>query len=390
MTLEQLRVFVAVAERQHVTKAAQSLNLAQSAASAAIAALEGRYGARLFDRVGRGIELTQAGHLFLAEARAVLATVASAERTLSELGGLQRGTLSIRASQTIASYWLPPHLVTFRRLYPKIDISLGIGNTGQVAAAIHDGHAEIGLVEGAIDDPALVSTHIAEDRMVIVVPRGHVLAGERRLQPEALMGLEWVVRESGSGTRSVSKQHSIVSALPVTISEFCSSCRPTRRSAPLWRAERERPVSRRQLSKRVCEAALSHAYRLTCRCGRFTRCSIESAIAARQPAHFLLYWSAAYPNRRSWLFVAELDYRLAAACGGEAKESAESSALAPVIVKASTTMTSAAMRAFSTSATARQSSNTERPATAGTALSVDAGTEDDEVIGICIGGAPGS
>ena len=73
MTLEQLRVFVAVAERQHVTRAAEALNIAQSAVSASIAALEGRHGAKLFNRVGRRIELTEAGGLFLAEARAVLA-----------------------------------------------------------------------------------------------------------------------------------------------------------------------------------------------------------------------------------------------------------------------------------------------------------------------------
>ncbi len=72
MTLEQLRVFVAVAERQHLTRAAEALNLAQSAVSASIAALEAEHGVRLFDRVGRGIRLTPAGEAFLAEARAVL------------------------------------------------------------------------------------------------------------------------------------------------------------------------------------------------------------------------------------------------------------------------------------------------------------------------------
>ena len=72
MTLEQLRVFVAVAEHEHVTRAAMVLGLTQSAASAAVAAIERRYGARLFDRVGRGIELTEAGRRFLPEARAVL------------------------------------------------------------------------------------------------------------------------------------------------------------------------------------------------------------------------------------------------------------------------------------------------------------------------------
>src|SRR5215470_10628357 len=104
MTLEQLRVFVAVAERLHVTKAARALNLAQSAASHAIAALEGRYDTKLFNRVGRRIELTEVGQIFLMEARAVLAQAEVAQLALSEYGNLKRGTLSIQASQTIAGY----------------------------------------------------------------------------------------------------------------------------------------------------------------------------------------------------------------------------------------------------------------------------------------------
>ena len=114
-TLERLRVFVAVAERQHVTRAAATLNLAQSAASAAIASLEEQHGAKLFHRVGRGIEPTEAGALFLVEARAVLARAQAAELILSEQNGLKRGTLAVQASQTIAGYWLPRHLVAFRR-----------------------------------------------------------------------------------------------------------------------------------------------------------------------------------------------------------------------------------------------------------------------------------
>ncbi|WP_235515684.1 LysR family transcriptional regulator, partial [Sphingomonas sp. Leaf10] len=79
MTLEQLRIFVGVAEREHVTKAAEALNVTQSAASGAVAALEARYGVPLFHRVGRGIQLTEAGRGFLEEARAVLGRAAHAE-----------------------------------------------------------------------------------------------------------------------------------------------------------------------------------------------------------------------------------------------------------------------------------------------------------------------
>src|SRR5260370_24594047 len=90
MTLEQLRIFIAVAERQHVTQAASELHLTQSATSAAIAALEARYGIKLFDRVGRGIALTQTGRDFLNEARAVVARAKGAAQALNDLPGPNR------------------------------------------------------------------------------------------------------------------------------------------------------------------------------------------------------------------------------------------------------------------------------------------------------------
>ena len=202
MTLEQLRIFVAVAERQHVTLAAEALNLAQSAASAAIAALESRHGTRLFHRVGRGIELTEAGRIFVEEAKAVLARAEAAELTLAELAGLKRGTLSVQASQTIASYWLPRHLVAFRRTFPEIEVRLGIGNTAEAALAVREGAAELGFVEGAVDDPALASQTVARDQLELVVGPEHEWAGIERLDPRDLARTEWVMREPGSGTRS--------------------------------------------------------------------------------------------------------------------------------------------------------------------------------------------
>jgi DNA-binding transcriptional LysR family regulator len=203
MTLEQLRIFVAIAERQHVTQAARALNLAQSAASHAIAALESRHDTKLFNRVGRRIELTEAGHVFLVEARAVLARAEAAELALSEFGSLKRGTLSVEASQTIGSYWLPRHLVAFRRAYPQIHIRLAIGNTAQVAAAVESGIAELGFVEGAVESEHFASTPVARDQLVVVVGPEHPWAGLDRLTRGDLTGSEWILRERGSGTRSV-------------------------------------------------------------------------------------------------------------------------------------------------------------------------------------------
>jgi DNA-binding transcriptional LysR family regulator len=203
MTLEQLRIFIAVAERQHVTRAAGELNLTQSATSAAIAALEARYGIKLFDRVGRGIVLTQTGRDFLDEARAVVARAKAAADVLNDLAGLKRGSLALAASQTVANYWLPPRIQTFQGAYPGIDLRVTIANTEQVAQAVHQGDADLGFVEGDIDDPVLSVRKIDGDQLVVVVGMNHPWVGQSRIAPKSLPATGWVLREKGSGTRAM-------------------------------------------------------------------------------------------------------------------------------------------------------------------------------------------
>jgi DNA-binding transcriptional LysR family regulator len=201
MTLEQLRIFAAVADKQHVTQASRELHLTQSATSAAIAALEERYGVKLFDRVGRGIVLTHTGRTFLAEARAVLARAHAAEQVLRDLTGLKMGKLVIGVSQTVANYWLPSRLQAFQAAYPGIDVDVRIANTERVAADLHESQADIGFIEGDIDDSALSIRRIDGDALVIVVGQKHPFARQRRLPVDWMTKTPWILREPGSGTR---------------------------------------------------------------------------------------------------------------------------------------------------------------------------------------------
>lgn len=203
MTLDQLKIFVAVAERGHVTQAAESLRMTQSAASAAIAALEKRYGTTLFDRIGRRIELTEAGRRFLPEARAVLERAAAARSVLEDLSGLTVGALSLAASQTIATHWLPRRLAAFHTAYPGVRLDVTIGNTRQVETAVADGAVDVGLVEGETRHRALVRQPVDVDRLVLVTASGQ--APPLRLDSGAidLKTIPWVLRESGSGTREI-------------------------------------------------------------------------------------------------------------------------------------------------------------------------------------------
>jgi DNA-binding transcriptional LysR family regulator len=202
MTLDQLRVFVAVAEHQHLTRAANSLALSQSAVSSSIASLESRYEIRLFDRIGRNISLNSSGRLFLDEARGVLARAAVAQGVLSDLAGLKRGSLSLAASQTVSNYWLPRVMRDFHQKYPDIDVSLSITNTEQVGRRVVDGIVELGFVEDHVEIGGLSVTAVEKDQLLLVVAPGHVWAGRESISADVdLHESSWVLRERGSGTR---------------------------------------------------------------------------------------------------------------------------------------------------------------------------------------------
>nr|WP_294544876.1 LysR family transcriptional regulator [uncultured Rhodopila sp.] len=203
MTLDQLRLFVAAAERLHVTRAAEALNISQPAASSAITALEASLNTRLFDRIGRGVALTEAGRQLLPEARAVLARVGQAVQVLDDLHELRRGHLALHASHTIAGYWLPAMMHRFHAAWPLVTLSLVIGNTAEVARAVLEGAADLGFVEGSVDDPLLVQIPVAADGLVLVVGAGHAWAGRTHVAAADLAGARWVLRERGSGTRQV-------------------------------------------------------------------------------------------------------------------------------------------------------------------------------------------
>ncbi|RUV62726.1 MAG: LysR family transcriptional regulator, partial [Mesorhizobium sp.] len=198
MTLDQLRIFVAVAEHGHMTKAADLLGISQSAASAAIRALESHHGVRLFNRVGRNIELAQTGHRFLPEAKAVLERAAAAHNVLEHVSQTITGSLSISASQTIASYWLPRRLASFHEAYPAVRLSVTIGNTRQVETNVLDGRADFGLVEGRTESDILRRATVDEDRPMLVVAGSHP---ELPMTPAGnldIRSLRWIIREGGS------------------------------------------------------------------------------------------------------------------------------------------------------------------------------------------------
>jgi DNA-binding transcriptional LysR family regulator len=204
MTLDQLRIFLAVSEHLHFTRAAEALYITQPAVSAAIQTIEEEYAVKLFHRIGRHIEITEAGKFLQVEVQKILDQVSLTERGLRELNDLQRGQLNLGSSLTIGNYWLPEKISKFQRLYPGITINCTLANAETICAGTATGHFDLGLVEGQVQ-PSLKNSLdeeiVGSDRLLLVVGKCHPWYEMQQVDFTELTKTEWVMRESGSGTQ---------------------------------------------------------------------------------------------------------------------------------------------------------------------------------------------
>lgn len=204
MTLDQLRIFLAVAEHMHFSRAADALYITQPAVSAAIQSLEEQYGVKLFHRIARHIEITEAGKLLQGEAQKILDQVTLTERGLRELNNLQRGELKLGSSLTIGNYWLPEKISQFQRRYPGISVNCTLANTEEICEGTATGLFDVGLVEGDVQaslKSVLEEEIVGSDRLQIVVGKSHPWFERTEVTLTELYTTAWVMRESGSGTQ---------------------------------------------------------------------------------------------------------------------------------------------------------------------------------------------
>ncbi|QLE54631.1 LysR substrate-binding domain-containing protein [Nostoc sp. TCL26-01] len=204
MTLEQLKIFLAVAEHLHFTRAAEELYITQPAVSAAVHNLEQEYGVKLFHRIGRHIEMAEAGKLLQVEARKILDQVTLTERGLRELNNLQRGELKLGSSLTIGNYWLPSKISDFKSQYPGITVNCSLANAETISVGTAMGQFDLGLVEGDVK-PELQNNLeyeiVGSDRLQIVVGKNHPWFDKEEIEISELTQTSWVMREPGSGTQ---------------------------------------------------------------------------------------------------------------------------------------------------------------------------------------------
>jgi DNA-binding transcriptional LysR family regulator len=205
VTLRQFEVFLAVARAHSFRRAAETLHLSQPALSQHVRELEGALGARLFDRLGRAVHLTEAGRILEDHATRLFATLTDAQHAIADLQGLQRGTLTIGASTTPGIYVLPEVLGVFRQQYPGIEIVMQLGNSEQVAAMVRAGELGLGVVDDGGTSEARVAARV-EDELVLVVGPTHAWARRRDISSAELAGQPLLMREPGSATRQVTER----------------------------------------------------------------------------------------------------------------------------------------------------------------------------------------
>lgn len=200
LTLRQLRLVDAIARLSRLTAAAEEQAISQSAASQSLKELERQLGYALFEKQGRQLVLTEAGQSALPRIREILAGVTGLQHPKTDFIG---GPLRVAASETIGSYLMPRILADFVRRYPKVEPVLEIQNTETVVQQVVKGQVSLGLVEGPVSSSEVSTQFWRLDRLEVFAEPSHHWAHQKRVPANELPTLPWIVREAGSGTRSV-------------------------------------------------------------------------------------------------------------------------------------------------------------------------------------------
>lgn len=196
MNTEWLEIFREVAARGSLTAAAQSLGYTQPTVSRQLSALEDELGAKLFDRMARGVRLTEEGHALLAHTGAVLGNLAAARTAIEDLRTLDAGRLRIGAFDSADATLVPRALAAFRAAHPRVALSLTEGSSVPQLDRLRAGELDVAVVgiypDRTIDTAPFELDHLLDDELMVALPAGHRLAGRRAVRLTELADESWV------------------------------------------------------------------------------------------------------------------------------------------------------------------------------------------------------
>jgi DNA-binding transcriptional LysR family regulator len=203
VTLTQLHAFLTVVRRGSVTAAAKELVVTQPSVSAAVSALERELGVRLTERAGRTVRPTAAGEAYAPFAADVLGLLEQGARSAREAAEAHPHTLRISAVTTAGEYLVPQLIQAFRERRPDVEISLDVGNREVVFQRVLDHKVDVAVTGRIPEDERLVGVDFADNEFALVTSSDDRLARRRWVGIEELGSRPWLLREPGSGTRTL-------------------------------------------------------------------------------------------------------------------------------------------------------------------------------------------
>ncbi len=202
-TLQQLRIFKAIASEKSFSQAAEILFVSQPSLSKQIKTLENRLGILLLNRINNKISLTEAGLVFLQYSERILALCEESCRALNDLKDGERGNLKVGASQTIGAYLMPRVLTLFAQSYPQINLNIDVDSTRIIAKKVADQIIDIAVVGGDIPTSLKKNLEIedfVEDELILIIPKSHPFARKKKkkISKEDLYHLNFITLNSNS------------------------------------------------------------------------------------------------------------------------------------------------------------------------------------------------
>ncbi|MEW8283072.1 MAG: LysR substrate-binding domain-containing protein, partial [Candidatus Thiodiazotropha taylori] len=203
MDLLLMRSLVAIADTGSITEAADRIGLTQPALSRRLQQLEDYFGAELFSRGRKGVQLTEIGRLVESEARILIARYDHLRDQVRAHQGLEGGTVRIGGGATAVSFLLPKAIATFQGSHPAVKFQLKEAGSNEVAEDVINGRLELGLVTMPVKNRDLKVWPLLTDRIVLVGPKQHPLAKKRRISASALDGISFVGFEADTAVRQI-------------------------------------------------------------------------------------------------------------------------------------------------------------------------------------------
>lgn len=201
MELRHLRYFLDLAQTEHLTQSAENLFVTQSTLSHGLRQLEEELATRLFDRVGRGLKLSEAGHAFRAYAARALQEVEAGRMALAEIAGLKAGTLTVGAVPSFVSNLIPPAAAAFSNRYPNVGVLVKELRAGTIEELLIGGQIDVGISLYPTQRRELKIEPLFDEEMVLVAHAGHRLARRKSVAMSALADVPMATQPKSFATR---------------------------------------------------------------------------------------------------------------------------------------------------------------------------------------------